>query len=110
VAIAGTVQVDGAAEARMVAGRVDRLVVDADRVLVVDFKTDRRAPQSLAAVDEGYILQIALYAAVLGQIYPDRVIEAALVWTDGPRLMAVPQAAMAQALHDYAPGARPVAP
>jgi len=33
----------------------------------------------------------ALYVAVLEEVYPERRIEAALVWTDGPKLMAVPE-------------------
>ena len=40
---------------------------------------------------------MALYAAVLAEVFPERRVEAALVWTDGPKLMAVPEAMMAQA-------------
>ena len=36
--------------------------------------------------------------AVLARLYPDRVVEAALVWTDVPKLMPVPQAMMDLAL------------
>ena len=32
------------------------------------------------------------------RLYPDRAVEAALVWTDGPKLMAVPQGLMDAAL------------
>jgi len=35
---------------------------------------------------------------VLGEVFPGRRIEAALVWTDGPRLMPVPEKVMADAL------------
>ena len=45
------------------------------------------------------MLQLAVYAAVLKDLYPDRPVEAALVWTDGPKLMPVPEALMGQALH-----------
>jgi ATP-dependent helicase/nuclease subunit A len=31
-------------------------------------------------------------------VFPDRPIEAAIVWTDGPKLMAVPEKVMASAL------------
>ena len=41
---------------------------------------------------------MAVYVAVLRALYPDRPVEAALVWTDGPKLMAVPQGLMAEAL------------
>jgi ATP-dependent helicase/nuclease subunit A len=34
----------------------------------------------------------------LARLYPDRAVEAALVWTDGPRLMAVPADLMRAAL------------
>ncbi len=81
-----------------VSGRMDRLVVTSDRVLVVDYKTNRPAPARIEDADPAYVLQLAVYAAILRDLYPDRAIEAALVWTDGPRLMAVPQAMMDAAL------------
>jgi ATP-dependent helicase/nuclease subunit A len=68
---------------RLVSGRVDRLMVTADRVTVVDFKTDRVVP---AAVPPAYRDQLALYAALLAEVYPGRTIAAAVVWTAGPRL------------------------
>ncbi|HSZ50345.1 MAG TPA: 3'-5' exonuclease, partial [Caulobacteraceae bacterium] len=77
-----------------VAGRIDRLVVATDRILIVDFKTNRPAPARIEAADAGYVLQLALYVAVLRETYPGRPVEAALVWTDGPRLMPVPKAMM----------------
>ena len=40
-------------------GRVDRLVVTPDRVLVIDFKTDQPAPDDVSEVAEGYITQMA---------------------------------------------------
>ncbi len=68
---------------------MDRLVVTPDRVLVIDYKTNRPAPARIEDADPAYVLQLAVYAAVLRQLYPDRAVEAALVWTDGPRLMAL---------------------
>ena len=41
---------------------------------------------------------MALYWAILTEIYPGRAIEAVLVWTDGPKLMAVPEVLMQAAL------------
>jgi ATP-dependent helicase/nuclease subunit A len=65
---------------------------------VVDFKTNRPAPRSIEAADSAYILQMAVYAAVLRAVFPGRRVEAALVWTDGPRLMPIPEAVMTDAL------------
>ncbi|HEY0598863.1 double-strand break repair helicase AddA [Brevundimonas sp.] len=81
-----------------VSGRIDRLVITPERVLVVDYKTNRPAPERIEDADPAYVLQLAVYAAVLRRLYPDRPVEAALVWTDGPRLMPVPRAMMDAAL------------
>ncbi len=77
-----------------VSGRIDRLVITPERVLIVDYKTNRPAPRQVEDADPAYVLQLAVYRAVLQQLYPDRAIEAALVWTDGPQLMAVPEEMM----------------
>jgi len=89
-------------EGLAVSGRVDRLLVESGRVLVADFKTNRPAPGRVEDADPAYVLQMAIYAAVLAEIYPGRVIEAALVWTDGPKLMLVPEKFMAEALANLA--------
>ena len=96
VALAGTAP--GLPECFAISARVDRLLVEPNRVLVVDFKTNRPAPDRIEDADPAYILQMALYAAVLAEVFPDRRVEAALVWTDGPRLMPVPADVMEKAL------------
>ena len=96
VALAGTAP--GLPPGVSVSGRMDRLVITPERVLVVDYKTNRPAPDAVAGADPAYILQLAVYVSVLRQLYPDRPVEAALVWTDGPRLMAVPRELMDAAL------------
>jgi len=95
-AIAG--RAAGLPEGLAVSGRVDRLVVEADRVLVVDFKTNRPAPDRIEDADRAYKVQMAVYAAVLAEVFPGRRIEAALVWTDGPKLMVVPENIIAATL------------
>jgi ATP-dependent helicase/nuclease subunit A len=81
-----------------VSGRIDRLVVLADRVLVADFKTNRPSPSVIEAADPAYLRQMAVYAAVLGEVFPGRRIEAALIWTDGPKLMPIPENLLAASL------------
>ncbi|MDP2295651.1 MAG: double-strand break repair helicase AddA [Pseudolabrys sp.] len=76
-----------AGQTLLVSGQVDRLVVTKDFVLIGDFKTNRPPPRSLAEVPPAYIRQLALYRAVLSQLYRDRAIRAALIWTEVPDLM-----------------------
>ena len=81
-----------------VSGQVDRLAVTRDAVLIADYKTNRPAPRCLTEVPPAYVAQLALYRAVLGELYPDKHIRAALVWTDVPDLMAISQASLDAAL------------
>lgn len=78
----------------VVAGRVDRIAVTPERVLIVDFKTNRPAPMDLGAVPRDYLAQLALYRRALGELYPNRPVAAALLWTEGPRLMEIPDSAL----------------
>jgi ATP-dependent helicase/nuclease subunit A len=72
--------------------QVDRLAVTDKEVLIADYKTNRPAPRRLDDVPAEYRRQLALYRAVLGRIYPRRVIRAAIIWTDLPELMEIPAA------------------
>ena len=76
-------------EGLAVSGRVDRLVIEPTRVLVADFKTNRPAPDRIEDADSAYLVQMAVYVAVLREVFPGRRVDAALVWTDGPKLMPV---------------------
>jgi ATP-dependent helicase/nuclease subunit A len=82
----------------LVAGQVDRLVVSAEAVLVVDYKTDSIVPASLAEVPAVYVAQLALYRAVLLRIYPDKSVRASLIFSAGPVLLELPAAMLDAAL------------
>jgi ATP-dependent helicase/nuclease subunit A len=91
------VPIVGRVGSEIVTGVVDRLVVASDAVRIADYKTNRLVPRSLAELADryqGYIKQLALYRAVLMQLYPDRPVRAALVWTAIPELAEIPQEAL----------------
>ena len=83
----------------VVSGQVDRLLVADDRILVVDYKTNRPPPDRVEEVAPVYLRQMAAYRALLREIYPGRAVDCALLWTDAPRLMPLPDAR----LDAYAP-------
>jgi ATP-dependent helicase/nuclease subunit A len=76
-------------DGRVVAGTVDRLLVDDRRVQVIDFKTGNRVPLSAGEVPRGHIAQMTAYAAALRAIFPGHTVEAALLYTAGPKLIAL---------------------
>jgi ATP-dependent helicase/nuclease subunit A len=77
-------------DGQVIAGTADRLLVLPDRVLVADFKTARRPPAGLEQVPLHTLKQMGAYAAALAVIYPGRRIEAALLYTQAPVLIAIP--------------------
>ena len=84
----------------VIGGLVDRLVVLPDRVMLADYKTNRRAPASAEATPVRYLRQMAAYRALLAAIYPNREIICILVWTHGGGAMTLP----AELLDRHAPG------
>ncbi len=86
------------------AGRIDRLVVTGERVLVVDFKSDAVPPATAADVNPAYLVQLALYARVAGQLFPNRHVDAAILWTSLESLLELPHAALAEAARQFTIG------
>jgi ATP-dependent helicase/nuclease subunit A len=91
----------GVVGGQVIAGQVDRLAVGEHEVLVIDYKTNREPPATPDQVPATYLRQMAAYGALLRQIYQGRSVRCALLWTQGPRLMPLDEAA----LGSHAPGA-----
>ncbi len=68
------------------AARVDRIVVEPTRVLIVEFKTDRAVPASVDGISQDYVTQLSLYARAAADLFPNRHIDCAVLWTAKPRL------------------------
>jgi ATP-dependent helicase/nuclease subunit A len=83
-------------------GRIDRLVIGPGRMLVVDFKTDAQPPDTVKEVSEGYLAQLGCYRAGLAALYPEHVVEAAILWTAVPVLMPLDGDSLDRALANSA--------
>lgn len=73
------------ADGRVIAGTVDRLLVEQHRVLVIDYKTGR-VPESEEEIPASHRLQMQAYSEALAVIFPGRKIETALLYTTAARL------------------------
>jgi ATP-dependent helicase/nuclease subunit A len=89
------VPVVGVIGGRVLSGRIDRLVVTDEAVLIVDYKTLRPVPADEDRIPALYIDQLRAYRAAVAQVYPGRAVRCALLWTDGPTLMQVSQRRLA---------------
>lgn len=59
-------------------GVVDRLVVTAEQVSIIDFKTNAIVPEQ---VPKAYTAQLAFYRKLAARLWPDKTIRTALLWT-----------------------------
>jgi ATP-dependent helicase/nuclease subunit A len=83
---------------RRMYGVIDRLIVEDDRIVVVDFKTNRTVPDTADTCPEGLLRQMGAYAHAMRAIYPDREIETAILWTYNCTLMTLPHDIVTAAL------------
>ncbi|WP_068116157.1 double-strand break repair helicase AddA [Tropicimonas marinistellae] len=75
---------------RRIHGTIDRLIVRESDVLAVDFKTNLIVPAEAGQTPDGLLRQMGAYTAALKQIFPDREVRTAILWTRVPRLTYLP--------------------
>jgi ATP-dependent helicase/nuclease subunit A len=75
-------------DGRVIAGTMDRILIEESRISVVDFKTGR-VPATDADIPNSHRAQMDAYVAALEVIFPGRDIRAALLYTAGPKLIQV---------------------
>lgn len=71
----------------IISAKVDRLIINQNSVIIVDYKTNRPAAQSLEEVPDLYIKQLHCYKQLLQKIYPTKDIETYILWTNTCNMM-----------------------
>ncbi|WP_297770458.1 double-strand break repair helicase AddA [uncultured Roseovarius sp.] len=87
-----------ALQGRRIHGIIDRLIIEDARVLAVDFKTNALVPDVARECPDALLRQMGAYAHALAQLYPDRRIETAILWTRTATLMPLPHDLVTEAL------------
>ena len=90
-----------------VSGQIDRLIVDGNEVVIVDYKTNTKPPETLDQVPLEYRAQLSVYKELLRQIYPAKTVRCHLLWTTGPSLMEIPGDLLDETFAGLAPEVRP---
>ena len=86
---------------RPLQGIMDRVVVYPDKVLVIDFKTNATVPTTPEDCPEGILRQMGAYRHALTALYPNRVAEAAILWTRTATMMILPGELLQDAWQRY---------
>ncbi len=71
-------------DGRVIAGTVDRLLIQPAEILVVDYKTGR-SPESEDEIPRAHRAQMQAYSDALSAIFPGREVRAALLYTSSAR-------------------------
>ena len=93
-------QIGGAEDGFELEGQIDRLAILDDSLLILDYKTNRPPPSTEEEVAQAYVDQLAAYRLALAKLFPGRRLRAALLWTDGPRLMEISSTLLDRAERD----------
>ncbi len=96
VSIMGTLHLEGQDYA--ISGRIDRLVEMDDRVIILDYKTNRKPPTEVEAVPLTHRAQLAIYREILKPLYPGKQVECVLVYTETATVMTLPVELMSRSL------------
>ena len=96
----------GRVQGYTVSGKVDRLVFAEDCIWIADYKTHQRPPETEQDVSISYIKQMALYQAILRQMYPKKLCYCALIWTEKPLFMKLSQSLLTQHIESLTPNDR----
>jgi len=73
-------------DGRVIAGTVDRILVEDSKVSVIDFKTGK-VPDTDADIPNSHRAQMTAYADALRVIFPGRSVSASILYTAGPKLI-----------------------
>ncbi|SMY07209.1 double-strand break repair helicase AddA [Flavimaricola marinus] len=79
-------------------GAIDRLIVTDTTVQAIDYKSNRLVPDDPDKVPEGLLRQMGAYHAMLAEIWPDKQIDVAILWTATGQIMTLPPDLMIAAL------------
>lgn len=79
----------GEVDGRVISGQIDRLVVTDDKVMIVDYKTNRPAAKTIKDVPSCYTKQLQAYKKLVAAIYPDKKIETYILWTNTAQIMEI---------------------
>lgn len=89
------------------AARIDRIIVGAREITIVEFKTDRVVPAGDSGASRAYVTQLALYRVAVARMFEGRSVNCGILWTAGPKLTMIAPKLLddcARALDRLAPG------
>ena len=85
----------------MIAGRIDRLVIEEKEILLVDYKSDADVPKNEKEIPAQYTTQLGLYWLAGKKLFPNQKVKAAILWTSAQKLMILNENDIKKAVANY---------
>ena len=73
----------------IISGQIDRLVITDDKVMIIDYKTNRPAAKTPNDIPPAYRKQMSAYRQLVEKIYPQKQVETYILWTNTAQIMPV---------------------
>ncbi|MBE6451192.1 MAG: double-strand break repair helicase AddA [Alphaproteobacteria bacterium] len=83
------VPIAGEIDDKIISAQIDRLVITDNKVIIVDFKTNRPAADNISSVPQVYLKQLDIYKQLMEKIYPQKIVETYILWTNTANLMKI---------------------
>ncbi len=96
VPIGGVINIGG--QPQSINGVIDRLAILEDRILLVDYKTNRAPPERAEDTRDSYIFQMAAYRDLLKQTFPGKLVKSGILWTYVGQFMPLPDELLDRAI------------
>lgn len=72
-------------------GRIDRLLITDHDVTIVDFKSKTKVPETPDRIPQTYLYQMTCYHTIVQNIFKNKHVTSAILWTEDPMLMTIPE-------------------
>ena len=66
---------------QLVSGKIDRLIINENEIIIIDYKSDKIAVNEITIKTQKYQDQLGFYAKIIKEIYPNKKITCAIIWT-----------------------------
>ena len=77
------VPIIGEVNNQIINARIDLLVITENSILIIDYKTDKVAPNKISSE---YSQQLKIYEKLIKNLYPNHEIRSAILWLESLRL------------------------
>jgi len=75
------VPIVGEIDGNIISGTIDRLVIEENKIIIIDYKNTEKLPKAENDIPINYREQLKLYKQIIEKIYPDKTIECYILWT-----------------------------